>query len=107
MGVHVEWATTAWMDITVAGPGEEMPDGQKIDADKMGLCLGGDDLVVIEGTREGLLAKLESMIVQVTDWEPDSDERECANCGDAVQTLSSRDWCDGCEAEAASPAEGA
>lgn len=27
-------------------------------------------------------------------------ERECAKCGDSVLTLSSRDWCDGCEAEA-------
>lgn len=26
-------------------------------------------------------------------------ERECANCGDEVLTLSSRDWCDGCELE--------
>lgn len=25
------------------------------------------------------------------------DMRECANCGDEAQTLSSRDWCDGCE----------
>lgn len=24
-------------------------------------------------------------------------ERECANCGDLVLILSSRDWCDGCE----------
>jgi len=27
------------------------------------------------------------------------DERECAKCGDSVLILSSRDWCDGCEAE--------
>jgi len=27
------------------------------------------------------------------------DDRACANCGDVVATLSSRDWCDGCEAE--------
>jgi hypothetical protein len=25
--------------------------------------------------------------------------RACARCGDQVRTLSSRDWCDGCEAE--------
>lgn len=25
--------------------------------------------------------------------------RECRNCGDLVSTLSSRDWCDGCELE--------
>ncbi|MFJ6532499.1 hypothetical protein [Microbacterium sp. NPDC091662] len=29
---------------------------------------------------------------------PDA-ERECDRCGDGVQTLSSRDMCDGCEAE--------
>lgn len=27
------------------------------------------------------------------------EERECANCGDEVLFLSSRDWCDGCEEE--------
>lgn len=27
------------------------------------------------------------------------DERECDNCGDEAQTLSTRDWCDGCEEE--------
>lgn len=27
-----------------------------------------------------------------------SDERECARCGDEVGYLSTRDWCDGCEA---------
>lgn len=29
------------------------------------------------------------------------DDRQCAQCGDRVSTLSSRDWCDGCEADAA------
>lgn len=28
---------------------------------------------------------------------PEGDERECERCGDEVQYLSSRDWCDGCE----------
>lgn len=27
-------------------------------------------------------------------------ERPCANCQDECLTLSSRDWCDGCEEEA-------
>ncbi|TLH64302.1 hypothetical protein C1S80_12920 [Mycolicibacterium aubagnense] len=27
-------------------------------------------------------------------------ERPCANCGDECLTLSSREWCDGCEEEA-------
>lgn len=29
----------------------------------------------------------------------DDDDRECAECGDRVAYLSSRDWCDGCEAD--------
>lgn len=29
-------------------------------------------------------------------------ERPCANCGDECLTLSSRDWCDGCEEDAES-----
>lgn len=32
--------------------------------------------------------------------EGDEDARECANCGEEVLSLSSRDWCDGCEEEA-------
>lgn len=36
-------------------------------------------------------------------WPPTNvlTERPCAKCGDEVLTLSSRDWCDGCEAEEA------
>lgn len=30
--------------------------------------------------------------------EADEDDRECENCNDSVSFLSSRDWCDGCEA---------
>lgn len=29
----------------------------------------------------------------------EDDERECVQCGDNPHTLSSRDWCDGCEEE--------
>jgi len=36
-----------------------------------------------------------------------TDERQCRECGDAVQYLSSRDLCDGCEAEASAHAPGA
>jgi len=30
---------------------------------------------------------------------PEDEDRCCAQCGDSVDFLSSRDWCDGCEAE--------
>lgn len=33
------------------------------------------------------------------DGEEEDDERECDSCGDIVEILSSRDWCDGCEEE--------
>lgn len=36
----------------------------------------------------------------------DDDYRECSNCGDDVRYLSTRDWCDGCEEEAANLPDG-
>ena len=36
----------------------------------------------------------------------DCNARECDNCGDEVQHLSTRDWCDGCEEEAADLPDG-
>lgn len=44
----------------------------------------------------------------VFDADPEADDelRECAQCGDSVAVgLSSRDWCDGCEAEEEKAAE--
>jgi hypothetical protein len=31
---------------------------------------------------------------------PEDDDQECGNCGETVEYLSSRGWCDGCEEEA-------
>lgn len=74
---------------------EELPDGT------LTLVLGYDECFAIAGTREELV-KLSQRIAEVVAGEAEDveedDERECANCGDTVQTLSSRDWCDGCEA---------
>lgn len=35
----------------------------------------------------------------VTFQSPDDADRECANCGETVGYVSTRDWCDGCEEE--------
>lgn len=35
------------------------------------------------------------------DCNAEEEGRECAQCGDNTHTLSSRDWCDGCEEEGA------
>lgn len=45
---------------------------------------------------------IEEALAIVQDAESElgvSDYRECSRCGDDVLTLSSRDWCDGCEEE--------
>lgn len=33
----------------------------------------------------------------ITADDDDDDLRECERCGDEVESLSTRDWCDGCE----------
>jgi hypothetical protein len=58
MSMHVEWDTASTCEVTMAIPGEDMPDGQNIDSDKWGLMLGGDGggMLVVEGTPAELLA---------------------------------------------------
>jgi hypothetical protein len=53
MSVHVEWLDAGYTTAVVVGPGEEMPDGQRVDAPRA-LTLAADELVVIEGSAEQL-----------------------------------------------------
>ena len=41
------------------------------------------------------------VVEAIADKPHASDVRECVNCGDDVRYLSSRDWCDSCEAAVA------
>lgn len=41
----------------------------------------------------------------VASREDDDDGRTCGKCGDGPTALSSRGWCDGCEAEACDPVD--
>lgn len=93
----------------VAGPGDELWP-LHVEVARQVLALGGvpvDELaewVAVfraaagEPAVEAQPSWIEQALAAAADEE--RDERECANCGDEVLILSSRDWCDGCEAEA-------
>lgn len=49
--------------------------------------------------RTVLAAEPQSALPGMESIHVGDDERECENCGETVSTLSSRDWCDGCEEE--------
>lgn len=54
MSAHVEWMDAGSVSIETAGQGEEMPDGQSVDALGGALVIAADGVLVIEGTREQL-----------------------------------------------------
>lgn len=59
------------------------------------------DGTVLEGSPEDILDYVDRLHAYVhceLDDTVDREERACAGCGDHVLILSSRDWCDACEA---------
>jgi hypothetical protein len=55
MSVHVEWLDAGACAVELHREGAEMPDGQNVDS-PFAFALGGDDVVVIEGTLDELRA---------------------------------------------------
>lgn len=66
----VHWEVADGLEVSAVAPGTEMTDGQRVDTDKLGLCVG--DEVVVEGTRSELLS-LAAKIARALD--PWTDER--------------------------------
>ena len=61
--MNTYWATTGDVEVATLTAGDELPDGQEVDAPlALSICApGGDAVTVIEGDRGELLALLDRM----------------------------------------------
>ncbi|WP_293003775.1 hypothetical protein [Mycobacterium sp.] len=73
----------------------------------LGVFNANGDGTILEGEPEEILhyadrlhAHAHRQLDGLADFEHGDETRSCALCGDQVLILSSRDWCDGCEATA-------
>jgi hypothetical protein len=66
----------------------------------LGVFNANGDGTILEGDADEILDYVDKLHAYTHRELDDTvrDERACANCGDQVLTLSSRDWCDACEA---------
>ncbi|AGB27374.1 hypothetical protein Mycsm_07282 (plasmid) [Mycobacterium sp. JS623] len=110
MSSHYEWGharTGLYQLVTRESAPEQWhvpePDsgGPVTAAHALGLFTENGDGTVLQG-EPGEILDYVDLVHAYAHWELDDlieyDTRPCALCGDQVRALSSRDWCDACEA---------
>lgn len=98
MSVRYEGAYAAHTSVEVVGEGAEIGEDDPLPEGQAAVVLSYDEVFYLVGTPTELRKLLTRALWKLAaDPEPEEAPRRCANCGDGAETLSSRDWCDGCE----------
>lgn len=99
MSIHIEWGelyNDGRAQAELIAPGEA-EDAYGSTNESHALYIGE---CVIEGTPDQWITFAEALLESAqTAKQAENDDRECVQCGDTPQYLSTRGWCDGCEEE--------